>query len=222
MARPELFSHVSTWVFDLDNTLYPGSSDVFAQIHRRMAEYIAQFLGCDLEQAKAVRREMFLKHGTSLVGMTREHAMPPEPFLDYVHDIDLSGLTRTRGMRDALAALPGRRLVYTNGSTAHARNILAHLGLTDLFDDIFDIVASDYAPKPDPTAFDVFLGRHDVDPARAAFFEDMAVNLEPAHHRGMTTVLITTHKDTAPAPMEHVHHVTHDLPAFLTGLSPRR
>lgn len=210
-------AQVDTWIFDLDNTLYPSSSAVFGQIHIRMAEYIGQYLGVDLETAKQVRSAMFRKYGQSLRGMIVEHGMDPQGYLDYVHDIDLSDLTADdQELRRCLEGLPGRRLIYTNGSAGHARNILEHLGVCALFDDIFDIVAADFVPKPEPVPFDTFLDRHGVAPSRAAFFEDMAVNLRPAAERGVTTVYVTADPETPhPDLAEHIHYTTDCVKRFL-------
>lgn len=216
-AAADRLSRVQTWIFDLDNTLYPASSAVFGQIHLRMAEYIAGYLGIGLAEAKEVRSALYHKYGQSLRGMILDHGMPPQGYLDYVHDIDLSSLAADDGeLRRCLAALPGRRLIYTNGSAGHARNILAHLGVEDLFEGVFDIVAADFVPKPEPGPFDQFLSLHGIDPTQAAFFEDMAVNLKPAAERGVTTVYVTDDPDTPhPHLAEHIHFATDCVKRFL-------
>jgi putative hydrolase of the HAD superfamily len=211
------FDHINTWVFDLDNTLYPASCKLFDQMHVRMSEFIRDTFNVDEAEALRRRRDYYLKYGTTLRGLMLEHDMQPAAFLDYVHDIDYSAVPRLEELSCALAALPGRKLVFTNGTTGHARRVMARLGVSDLFDGIFDIVDSDYIPKPDRTPYDKFQNTHAVDANRAAFFEDLAENLQVPHDLGMTTVLITEAKSHDAA---YVHHTTNNLAEFLKGVAP--
>lgn len=208
---------IETWVFDLDNTLYPPECRLFDQIDLRMGRFISEHLGIDREAARALQKEYFVAHGTTLSGLMARHGIDPDEFLHYVHDIDVGAIAPAPALGEALSGLEGRRLVFTNGSVAHAERVLERLGIATLFEDIFDIKAADYCPKPQPLAYDRFLARHDVAPARAAMFEDMSRNLAPAAARGMTTIWLRTsyHWASVDHPAEGVHHETDDLLAFL-------
>jgi putative hydrolase of the HAD superfamily len=218
------FGHVDTWVFDLDNTLYPASCRLFDQIDVKMGEFVAKALGISYAEAKARQKELYYRHGATLRGLMQEHGLAPDGFLDYVHDIDYSAITADAALADAIAALPGRRLVFTAGTVAHATRAMDRLGVTHLFDDIFDIVHADYVPKPQRAPYDEFLRRHGVVATRSCMFEDIARNLEVPHDLGMVTVLVT-HDDNrdathlnAGAKGAHIHHTTNNLPHFLSNL----
>jgi putative hydrolase of the HAD superfamily len=225
------FDHVEAWVFDLDNTLYPADCNLFAQIDRRMGEFIAQTLNLPLEQAQALREAYYYEHGTTLAGLVRLHGTSPNAFLDYVHDIDLSAVTPAPDLAAAIASLPGRKFIFTNGSRKHAEAVAARLGVTGLFDDICDIHALEYIhPKPTPEAYERFMRAHAVVARRAAMFDDLPHNLETAHEIGMTTVLVQgvtdhpEHKAMAswtelPA---HIHHRTEALAPFLAAIAASR
>jgi putative hydrolase of the HAD superfamily len=218
---PRPLHAIETWVFDLDNTLYPASCNLFAQVHRRMGEFIAAYLQIDLDEARRRQKEYFRRHGTTLRGLMVEHGLEPAAFLDYVHDIDLSDVTANLALGAALAELPGRKIVFTNGSVRHAGRILAHLGIDAHFAGIFDIAAAGYVPKPDPAGYAELIRRYDFDPHGAAMVEDMAKNLKPAAELGMTTVWVRGGPDWASegADEGHVHHVVDDLAAFLVAAS---
>lgn len=222
---PPNFSHVAEWVFDLDNTLYSAASEVFPQIDRRMRMYLAEMLEITEDAAHEIQKRYYREHGTTLSGLVKLHDIDPHAYLEYVHDIDLGVIGTDASLRAALARLPGRRLVFTNGSVAHAGRVLERLGIADLFDDVFDIVAAAFIPKPDHAAFASFIARHGVAPREAAMFEDMARNLVPAHALGMTTVLLKTDAPwTAQGPQSpavaahHIHYETDDLAAFLAAI----
>jgi putative hydrolase of the HAD superfamily len=224
------FDRTGVWVFDLDNTLYPADSRLFAQVDRRMGEFIAGYLGVPFEYARHLQKSYYRQFGTTLTGLMQVHRMDPGPFLDYVHDLDLSVLAEHPGLAAAIDRLPGRKLIFTNGSRAHAERVAGKLGVLELFEGIFDIVAADYVPKPAAACYETFVKAHGVDAARAAMFEDMPHNLEAPHALGMTTVLVrsdanddhpihrTMRSWTAPPP--HVHHMTYDLAQFLEGIRP--
>jgi putative hydrolase of the HAD superfamily len=219
------FDHVDTWIFDLDNTLYPASCRLFDQMHVRMSDFIRDTFNVDEAEALRRRRDYYLKYGTTLRGLMVEHDMQPAAFLDYVHDIDYSAVPRLENLGAAIKALPGRKLIFTNGTTGHANRVMKRLGVEHHFEAVFDIVDSDYIPKPDRAPYDKFKARHAVDPTHAAFFEDIAQNLEAPHDMGMTTVLITSENLTAqPEPdakqKNYVHHITDDLTEFLKGVTP--
>jgi putative hydrolase of the HAD superfamily len=227
------FDHIGTWVFDLDNTLYPASCNLFAQVDRRMSEYIARMLGVPQAHARHLQKAYYRQFGTTLAGLMRVHKLPPGPFLEYVHDIDVSVVPRSPELEAAISALPGRRLIFTNGSRRHAENVAEKLGVLHLFEDICDIAALDYVPKPERAAFDSLLRLHGVDPATSAMFEDMPHNLEVASDIGMTTVLVHSDYIDHPAQLKirewrelpaHIHYLTRDLTNFLTSqiISPVR
>jgi putative hydrolase of the HAD superfamily len=222
------FQHVDTWVFDLDNTLYPASCRLFDQIDVRMGEFVSRNLGLSYADAKLRQKELFYKHGTTLRGLMQEHGLTPEGFLDYVHDIDYSAIKADAALSNAIHKLPGRKLVFTAGTVAHATRAMDRLGVTHLFEDIFDIVHADYVPKPQAAPYDAFLKKHGVSAKHSAMFEDIARNLEVPHALGMVTVLVT-HDDNRDAKHlnegadgAHIHYSTNDLPSFLTTLTETR
>ncbi|NNG05873.1 MAG: pyrimidine 5'-nucleotidase [Inquilinus sp.] len=202
--------HVEVWIFDLDNTLYPASCDLFAQVHRRIGEFIARQLAVDLDTARQVQHKFFLEHGTTLRGLMTEHGVEPSAFLDFVHDIDVSPVPPDPSLRASLERLEGRKLIFTNGSVAHAERVIGRLGVAGQFEAIVDIAASEYLPKPDRRAYDRMIASHRFDPRQAAMVEDMAVNLRPAHALGMTTVWVRTAHDWA-GPKEGEDHVDHRI-----------
>ncbi len=211
------FDHITTWVFDLDNTLYPASCRLFDQMHVRMSDFIIQQFGVDEVEARRRRSEYYIKYGTTLRGLMVEHDMQPDAFLDYVHQIDYTAVTQSIELRNALAILPGRKLIFTNGTTGHAKRVLKRLGIEESFDGVFDIVDSNYIPKPDRKPYDRFATLYEIDTSRAAMFEDIDLNLEAPHDMGMTTVLITEDKrHDAP----YVHHTTNNIAEFLKGVAP--
>lgn len=214
------FAHINAWVFDLDNTLYPASVDLFAQIDVRMGDYIRELLECDAARAREVQKGYFHEHGTTLAGLMRHHGVDPRAFLDYVHDIDMSVLEADVDLVGHIAALPGRKLIFTNGDAAYARRVLENLGLTDTFEDVHDIHATGYLPKPDPAGYSLLCERHGIDPTRTAFFEDMARNLRPAKALGMTTVWIDNGSEWGnhDAHDDHIDFTISHLTPFLADL----
>lgn len=222
MRRGAALHEIETWVFDLDNTLYPASIRLFDQIERRMAEFIRAEFQIDAAEAHELRRRYLQRHGTTLRGLMSDHGLAPQRFLDYVHAIDLSALVPAPDLSRALDALPGRKLVFTNADQGHAERVLDRLGLAAHFDGIFDVVAAEYRPKPDRVAYDLFLKRHDVDPRSAVMVEDQARNLLPAHHLGMTTAWISggPHGAETDPDAIHIHHVVEDLAAWLAEIHP--
>ncbi|WP_294136659.1 pyrimidine 5'-nucleotidase [Sphingobium sp.] len=195
-------AHVDTWIFDLDNTLYPAKADLFALIDVKMGEFIQGLLGCDPVAARQTQKRYFMEHGTTLSGLMHHHCIEPREFLDYVHDISMDRLAVDADLNAHIAALPGRRLIFTNGDAAYAGRVLERLGLSDLFEQIHDIHACQYVPKPDPSGYAELCRVHDVDPTRAAFFEDMARNLRPAKAIGMATIWVNNGSEAG----NHDHH----------------
>ena len=206
-------TRVDIWLFDLDNTLYPPEAELMNLIADRMTHFVARETGLPRDQAFILQKKYLHEHGTTLAGLMAHHGVDPEAFLNEVHDVSMSGLLPDPDLRDAIAALPGRRLVFTNGDKRHADRVLAKLKLDDLFEDIFHIALADYIPKPHPQTFARMIQAHDVDPTRAAFFEDSPGNLKPAFNLGMTTILVGP--EALPSDDAFVHHRTDNLAAFL-------
>jgi putative hydrolase of the HAD superfamily len=186
---PQL-AHVEAWIFDLDNTLYPASADLFGLIDKRMTAFVARTLGLGEAEAYATQKRFFQEHGTTLSGLMKVHAVDPHAFLADVHAIELDAIAEDRRLARLIADLPGRKLVFTNGDEAYARRVLGKLGLSETFEAVHDIHACAYVPKPDPSAYAGFCAKQGVDPVRACFVEDMARNLAPAKAIGMATVWI--------------------------------
>ena len=211
---------VVDWIFDLDNTLYPAHCDLGAQLGRRMGEFVAQFLDLPLDEARAVQKQYFHAHGTTLRGMMLEHDLHPDEYLDYVHDLDLTGIPIDERLAPALAALPGRKVIYTNATNKHAHRVLGRLGIREHFEGFFDIVDADYVPKPNHAPYEVLLDRHDIDPSRTVMVEDIAQNLVPASNLGMVTVWVRGGRDIelTDEQSRHVHHITDDLAAWMEDL----
>ncbi len=224
---------VTDWVFDLDNTLYPADV-VFSQIDRRMTQFVAGYLGIAADEALALQKAYYAEHGNTLKGMMDAHGMAPGGFLHHAHEVDLSAVPRCDRLPVAIAALKGRKFIYTNGTRRHADRMAAHLGIDHLLDGITGIDDGAYRPKPDPLSYSLFCETHGVDPAGAVFFDDMSRNLLAAHQMGFTTVLVASHEvgsndiepggpaltDPRPAGDDeaaHIHYLTRDLAAFLSA-----
>ena len=221
---PHRFAHVTDWVFDLDNTLYPHKTNLFSQIDVRMTAYVSQLLQLSREEARALQKELYREYGTTMNGLIVRHGIDPDDFLNKVHDIDYSWVAPDPALGEAIRALPGRKFIFTNGDRGHAERTARQLGILDHFDDIFDIVAAGLTPKPARATYDKFVGLHRVDAAHAAMFEDLARNLAVPKQLGMTTVLIVPNNfeptfseiwESDPDHEDDVDYVTDDLAAFL-------
>ncbi len=220
---------IETWIFDLDNTLYPGSCRLFDQIHERMTRFIAERFDLSPEAALARQKAYFREHGTTLRGLMVVDRIDPNDFLAFVHEIDLACVPSDPVLVEALAALPGRKIVHTNGSRRHAERLLEHLGIAGSFCGIVDIAAASYEPKPAVTGYHELLRRHDVTPGTALMVEDIARNLVPAAALGMTTAWVRNPAEWGAdgAEGDHIHHIIEDLGDFLNGavlrpLEPRQ
>ena len=233
------FDHVETWVFDLDNTLYPHHLNLWQQVDVRIRDFIAEFLKVPHEQAFRIQKDYYKRYGTTMRGLMTEHGLNPDDYLEFVHQIDKaldaadyqidhSPLTPNPALGAALEKLPGRKLILTNGTRKHADAVMRRLAVHEHFEDVFDIIAADLEPKPLAKTYDRFLARHAVDPTRAAMFEDLARNLEAPHTLGMTTVLVVPEgqRDVFREEWElegrdapHVDHLTDDLADFLAGIT---
>jgi putative hydrolase of the HAD superfamily len=228
MRTPRAFTHVDTWVFDLDNTLYPHHVNLWQQVDKRIGEFVSAWLKVSAGEARRIQKDYYRRYGTTMRGMMTEHGVRADDYLAYVHQIDHSPLEPNPAMGAAIAKLPGRKLILTNGSTDHAGKVLERLGLSGHFEAVFDIIAAELEPKPAPQTYQKFLALHQVDPARSAMFEDLARNLEIPHQLGMTTVLVVPDgsKEVVREDWElegrdasHVDYVTDDLTGFLQGLA---
>jgi putative hydrolase of the HAD superfamily len=218
------FKHVETWVFDLDNTLYPHHLNLWQQVDERIRDYIVGFLKVTRDEAFRMQKDYYRRYGTTMRGLMEEHGLQPDQFLEIVHQIDHSPLTPNPVLGAAIAKLPGRKFILTNGTRHHADAVLRRLEIDKHFEDVFDIRAAELEPKPRPQVYQRFLQRHQVDPTRAAIFEDLARNLEVPHALGMITVLVVPEGtgvvlredwELAGRDAPHVDHVTDDLAGFL-------
>jgi putative hydrolase of the HAD superfamily len=221
-TRLRSVDHVTAWIFDLDNTLYPARCNLFAQVDRRIGLFIESLLGLDRAAARELQKRYFREHGTTLRGLMTQHGVDPQTFLDFVHAIDVAPVEPSPALDAALAALPGRKFIFTNASVAHADRVTARLGVGHHFAGVFDIVAANYRPKPDPATYRALIARHGIDPLRAAMIEDLPRNLHPAAALGMTTVLVLTGEEWAKMDDagDHIHHVTDDLVGWLGEHAP--
>ena len=212
---------INDWVFDLDNTIYPAKSNLFVRVAVRITAFVAQHFKVPEDEARVIQKDLFQRYGTTMRGLMVEQGLTPEEYLHFVHDIDVSDLPHETELDAMIGALPGRKHIFTNGTVPHAENILNAYGIRHHFDQIFDIVGADYVPKPEKQAFDRFMQVTSIDPAGAVMIEDMARNLEPAHHLGMRTVWLASDIDWAArgADEDYVHFVADDLKAFLSALA---
>ncbi len=219
------FRHLDTWIFDLDNTLYPASSDLFAQIDVRMTAFVQDRLGLDADAARALQKTYYRDYGTTLNGLMQLHDVAADEYLAFVHDIDLDGLEADRDLRSAIQRLPGRRFIFTNGCRNHAARVLGRLHLEGLFDEVWDIKTVSFRPKPDLRSYRYVLEQASILPHKAAMFEDAARNLVPAYELGLTTVWLkngsvwSKQGPEHPVPeAHHIHYETQDLCAFLQSI----
>lgn len=221
------FDHIEEWVFDLDNTLYPRTCNLFAQIDSLITTYVANVTGLPHDEARVLQKAYYRDNGTTLNGLMEFHGVDPDHYLSVVHAIDYSPVEADPHLVEAIAALPGRKLIFTNADTGHAEQVLDRLGAAHLFDGIFDIRATGYSPKPEKTAYDRFLKHFGVAPERAVMFDDLEKNLKMPHELGMRTVQVIAGDDFAHVQVDewelvrgkdHIHHITEDLTAFLRGL----
>jgi len=227
---PRGFGAVETWVFDLDNTLYPHHL-LWQQVDDRIRAYIENFLKVPQDEAHRIQKDYYKRYGTTMRGLMTEHALEPDAYLDFVHQIDHSPLEPNPALGAALEKLPGRKLILTNGTRKHADAVMKKLAVHEHFEDVFDIIAAELEPKPSQKTYERFLALHDVDPGKAAMFEDLARNLQAPHTLGMTTVLVvpTGQREIFRQDWElegrdepHVDHVTDDLAGFLDAIAARR
>lgn len=221
---PDELVDAAVWIFDLDNTLYPASSRLFDQVDWNMTDYVSTLLDLPRDEARKLQKQYFREYGTTMRGLMTVHGVEPQAFLDYVHNIDLAPISADPVLVDALERLPGRKVIFTNGSTAHAENITRHIGIDHHFEGCFDIIDADYVPKPAPDTYDAVCRRFGIAPASAVMVEDMAKNLVPAAALGMTTVWLDTGVGWSRENSDdgHVHHRIEDLATWLAAITIER
>jgi putative hydrolase of the HAD superfamily len=207
--------HINTWLFDLDNTLYPLESGLAPQVSDRITAYVEGLTGLPREEARALQKRYLAEHGLTLKGLMTNHGVDPDVFHAAINDVDLACLIADSDLAEALARLPGRRIIFTNADRDHTSRVLGRLGLTDLFEGVFHIADAAFEPKPAMAAFERILAAHDIEPNTTAFFEDAERNLAPAALLGMTTILVGAHAAQSTAPF--VHYRTPALAPFLAA-----
>jgi putative hydrolase of the HAD superfamily len=214
------FAHIRDWIFDLDNCLYPASAGLFALIDERMGAYVQRLMECDIEEARRIQKAHFHEHGTTLAGLMKEHGIDPHDFLDDVHAIPLDRVQCDERLARLLPRLPGRRFVFTNGDEPYARRVLDAIGVHDHFEDLHDIHASSYRPKPDPYGYELLCQRFGIDPKHALLADDMAQNLVPAKKLGMTTVWVDNGSERGSHAFDEsiVDHRITDVGDWLEGI----
>ena len=191
------FDQINTWIFDLDNTLYPVTKKLLTQIDQHMGNFVANFLNVDKEEARHIQKSYFRDYGLTLRGLMLHHGLDPSRYYDEMTPMDLTEVYPNPALADAIRQLPGRKLIYTNASTNHAEMVLDRLGMNNVFEGIFDIISAEYVPKPEIESYKLLCKLNDIDPTHAVMIDDIARNLEPAAALGMTTVWIQTNVDWA-------------------------
>ena len=212
---------IKYWIFDLDNTLYSGQTEVFAQVDKKMSKYISDKLNIDLTKAKKIQKDYFYKYSTTLNGMIKNHKINPEEFLEFVHDVDISFLQKDHKLAEEIKKLKGKKIIFTNGSRKHAINVTKKIGIDKLFDDIFDIVNADYIPKPSIEAYKKLVEEHKIDPKLSVLVEDIARNLKPAYEMGMKTIWIENEEPWAKefSDGKFINYKTNNLSEFLKKIN---
>ncbi len=221
------FKNVSTWIFDLDNTLYPPESYLWPQVDERITRYLADFFGIDGQSSRLLQKYYYQRYGTTLSGLMDHYVIDPHHFLDFAHRIDYGNLMPNPSLKEALEHLKGRKFILTNGSLEHANHVSEKLGIRTYFDGVFSITDAEFVPKPDRSVYERFLDRYSVEPTGAAMFEDIAKNLIIPSDMGMTTVLVLPQTvdpfrelhEQSPVDEPHVHYITRDLPTFLQDVA---
>lgn len=223
------FQHITDWIFDLDNTLYPRTCNLFSQIDQLMTQYVIELTGLEFDAARRMQKELYRDHGTTMKGLMHTHDIDPDDYLRSVHNIDYSNVMPHPELIDLIKGLPGRKFVFTNADSGHAEAVLSRLGGSDIFDGMFDIRSAGYQPKPQRSAYEKCLIDFDITPKRAIMFDDLEKNLRVPHELGMLTVHITPSPEVEldevdmwqfakVEPDLHVHHATDDLPGFLLNV----
>jgi len=212
---------IKYWLFDLDNTLYSGNTKVFDQVDKKMSQFISEKLNVSIEKAKEIQKNYFYKYNTTLNGMIKHHKINADEFLDFVHDIDVDFLKKDVQLSSELSKLDGKKIIFTNGSKKHAKNIMQRIGVNQYFDDIFDIVDCDFIPKPSIEPYKKLIDKHKIDPNLCVFIEDIARNLKPAYEMGMKTVWIENEEPWAKkfSDSNFINYKTKNLSDFLKQIN---
>ena len=188
---------IKFWIFDLDNTLYAGKTRIFEQISKRISKYISEKLNVSIEEAKKIQKNYFYEYNTTLNGMIKNHKIDANEFLEFVHNVNIDFLKEDPKLKEELKQLEGKKFIFTNGSRKHALNIIQRIGIDQSFDGIFDIVDSDFIPKPAIEPYKKLVEKHTIDPNLCVLVEDIARNLKPAYEMGMKTVWIENNEPWA-------------------------
>ncbi len=217
----KVFKSIKYWIFDLDNTLYSGQTQVFAQVDKKMSKYISDKLNVDLIKAREIQKDYFYQYNTTLNGMIKNHKIDPEEFLEFVHDVDISFLQKDYKLAEEIEKLNGKKIIFTNGSRKHALNVTKKIGIDKLFDGIFDIVNADYIPKPSIEPYKKLVEEHKIDPKLSVLIEDIARNLKPAYEMGMKTIWIKNEEPWAKkfSDSEFINYKTSNLAGFLKKIN---
>ena len=212
---------IKYWIFDLDNTLYSGKTKVFEQVDKKMSKYISNKLNVTIEEAKKIQKNYFYEYNTTLNGMIKNHKIDASEFLEFVHDIDIDFLKKDIKLNEELKKLTGKKIIFTNGSRKHAINVTSRIGIEQHFDDVFDIVDSEFMPKPAMEPYKKLVEKHKIDPKLCVFVEDIARNLKPAYEMGMKTVWIENDEPWASkfSDSDFVNYRTNDLSEFLRKIN---
>ncbi len=217
-------SEIKCWLFDLDNTLYSGQTKVFDQVDKKMSSFISKKLNINLEEAKKIQKDYFHKYSTTLTGMIKHHKIDANEFLEFVHDVNLDFLKQDKGLENELSKIKGKKIIFTNGSKAHAKNVTKKIGIDKLFDDVFDIVESNFIPKPSMEAYKILIEKYKIEPQYCILVEDIARNLKPAYELGMKTVWIKNDEPWAAelSNENFINYRTEDLTNFLKEFNELR
>ena len=217
-------SKIKFWLFDLDNTLYSGDTKVFDQVDKKMSKFISEKLKVNLEEAKKIQKNYFYEYNTTLNGMIKNHDIDAKEFLEFVHDVNLEFLKKDEPLKKEIEKLKGKKIIFTNGSKAHASNVTSRIGIEQLFDGVFDIVDSDFYPKPSLEPYKKIIENYKIVPEYCIFFEDIARNLKPAYELGMKTVWIENNEPWAAkySDEEFVNYKTGSLTKFLKEINEHR
>ena len=216
--------NIKFWLFDLDNTLYSGATKVFDQVDKRMSEFISSKLNISKEEARKIQKNYFVEYNTTLNGMIKNHKIDANEFLEFVHDIDLSFLKKDKQLDEEIEKINGKKIIFTNGSRAHAQNVTKRLGIERHFDDIFDIVSADFIPKPSPETYLKLIEKYKIEPQYSIFIEDIARNLKPAYELGMKTVWIKNEEPWAAefSDSNFINYKTDNLSKFLKEINEQK
>ena len=212
---------IKYWIFDLDNTLYSGDTKVFDQVDKKMSKFISDKLNVSIEEAKKIQKNYFHEYNTTLNGMIKNHEIDADEFLEFVHDVDLDFLKSNKPLEQEIANLNGKKFIFTNGSKAHAANVTKRIGIEKLFDGVFDIVESDFIPKPSIEPYKKIIEKYKIEPQYSIFIEDIARNLKPAHELGMKTVWIKNNEPWAAkfSDADFINYKTDNLAKFLKEIN---